>query len=218
VHVVHLSAAGALPAIAAAKAEGLPFSVETCPHYLVFAAEEIPDGATEFKCAPPIREAANRDRLWAGLADGTIDFVACDHSPCTPDLKLPDAGDFLGAWGGIASVQFSLPVVWTHARERGFGLPEVQRWLGGRTAAFAGLADRKGAIAPGHDADLVIWRPDAPFAVAAQAIHHKHPITPYLGRKLSGVVEQTYVRGQLAFDRGAFPAGPIGQALCKDLV
>jgi allantoinase len=142
-----------------------------------------------------------------------IDFVACDHSPCTPDLKLPDTGDFLGAWGGIASVQFSLPVVWTHARERGFGLAEVQRWLCARTAAFAGLADRKGAIAPGHDADLVLWRPDAPFAVQPEGIHHKHPITPYLGRQLQGVVEQTYVRGQLVYDRGAFPAGPIGRAI-----
>ncbi|MDB5096595.1 MAG: allantoinase [Cyanobacteria bacterium RYN_339] len=215
VHVVHLAAAGALPLIAAAKAEGLPFSVETCPHYLVFAAEEIPDGATAFKCCPPIREAANRELLWQGLASGVIDFVACDHSPCTPDLKLPDAGDFLGAWGGIASVQFALPVVWTHARERGHGLADIQRWLCSRTAAFAGLADRKGAIAPGHDADLVLWRPDAPFAVAADRIHHKHPITPYLGRQLTGVVEQTYVRGQLVFDRGAFPAGPIGQPLAS---
>ena len=213
VHVVHLSAAGALDAIAAAKAEGLPFSVETCPHYLTFAAEDIPDGATAYKCAPPIRERANRERLWQGLADGTIDFVACDHSPCTPDLKKPEEGDFMAAWGGIASVQFSLPAVWTHAHERGHALAEVLGWLTGRTAAFAGQARRKGAIAPGHDADLAVWRPDATLEVSAGGIHHRHPITPYLGRTLHGVVDSTWLRGTRIFHQGAHLAAPTGTYL-----
>jgi allantoinase len=213
VHVVHLSAAGALEAIARAKAEGLPFTVETCPHYLVFAAEEIPDGATAFKCAPPIREAANRERLWKGLADGVIDFVACDHSPCTPDLKKPEEGDFMAAWGGIASVQFSLPAVWTHARERGFDLETVFGWLAGRTAAFAGQAGRKGAIAPGHDADVVIWRPDAELVIAEDGIHHRNLVTPYLGRTLRGVVRSTFLRGERIFHEGVHAPTPHGQLL-----
>lgn len=213
VHIVHLSAADALPVIARAKAEGLPVSVETCPHYLVFASEEIPDGATAFKCCPPIREAGNRERLWAGLADGTIDFVACDHSPCTPGLKLPEEGDFMGAWGGIASVQFSLPVVWTHARERGHGLCDLQRWLCGRTAAFARVDDRKGAIAPGRDADLVLWHPDDRFEVEPSAIQFRNPVSPYLGRSLSGVVERTYLRGRPVYDQGRFAPTPFGRPL-----
>ena len=202
VHVVHLSAAGALPAIARARAEGLPFTVETCPHYLVFAAEEIPDGATAYKCAPPIRERANRERLWQGLAEGTIDFVACDHSPCTPALKKPETGDFMAAWGGIASVQFSLPAVWTHARERGHTLEQVVGWLAGRTAAFAGQARRKGAIGAGLDADLAIWRPDATLDVRAEGIFHAHPVTPYLGRTLQGVVESTWLGGERIYHQG----------------
>lgn len=210
VHVVHLSTAGALDAIARAKAEGLPITVETCPHYLVFAAEEIPDGATAFKCAPPIREAANRERLWQGLADGTIDFVACDHSPCTPELKKPEEGDFMAAWGGIASVQFSLPAVWTHARARGHALEEVLGWLTGRTAAFAGQAKRKGAIAPGFDADLAVWYPDATLEVRPEGIFHRHPVSPYLGRTLNGVVESTWLRGERVYHQGVHRDAPTG--------
>lgn len=212
VHIVHLSSADALPLIAAAKAEGLPLTAETCPHYLVFAAEEIPDGATHYKCAPPIRERENRERLWQGLRDGTLDFVACDHSPCTPGLKLLKTGDFMNAWGGIASLQFSMSVVWTHARERGFTLEDLRRWLCERTARFAGL-ERKGAIAPGYDADLVIWSPESTFTVRPENVLHRHPITPYADRTLHGVVERTYLRGQLIYDQGNFPAGPIGHCL-----
>ncbi|HEY9723884.1 MAG TPA: allantoinase AllB, partial [Oscillatoriaceae cyanobacterium] len=209
VHIVHLSAAEALEDIAQAKREGLPLSVETCPHYLVFAAEEIPDGATAYKCCPPIREAFNRERLWQGLREGVIDFVACDHSPCTAALKLPDEGDFMRAWGGISSVQFSLPVVWTAASERGFGLEDVVRWLCGRTAAFAGLGGAKGAIAPGLEADLVVFQPERPFVVESHAIQFKNKVTPYLGRALKGVVEATYLRGERIYSAGEFslPAG-----------
>lgn len=215
VHVVHLAAADALPLIAAAKAEGLPFTVETCPHYLVFTAEEIADGATHFKCCPPIRGSENRERLWAGLADGTIDFVACDHSPCTPGLKLPDAGDFMGAWGGIAGLQFSLQNVWTHAHARGFTLNDLLPWLCGRTARFAGLADRKGAIAPGLDADLVVWHPQTPYRVTPDAVRHRHGLTPYMDRELLGVIETTYLRGEKVYDRGTFAEGPTGRMLAR---
>lgn len=215
VHIVHLSAADALPLIAKAKAEGLPFTVETCPHYLVFAAEEIPDGATEFKCTPPIREAGNRESLWQGLRDGIIDFVACDHSPCTPGLKLPETGDFMKAWGGISSLQFSLPIVWTHARERGLGLSDLTRWLSQRTAKFAGYGHKKGQIAVGFDADLVVWDPEASFDVEANLIRHRNLPTPYMGRVLMGVVEQTYLRGSLVYDRGNLSASPGGRFLLE---
>jgi allantoinase len=213
VHIVHLSAADALPAIARARAEGLPLTAETCPHYLTFAAEEIPDGATAFKCAPPIREAANRERLWAGLLDGTLSFVACDHSPCTPGLKLPDTGDFLGAWGGIASLQFSLPAVWTEARRRRVPVAQALAWLTARPAAFVGLNGRKGSIAPGMEADLVAWRPEATLTVEADRILHRHPTTPYLARALRGVVEATWLRGELIHRAGQVAPSPRGQLL-----
>lgn len=217
VHIVHLSAAEALPLVAKAKAEGLPFSVETCPHYLVFSAEEIPDGATEFKCTPPIRDSANRDALWQGLRDGLIDFVACDHSPCTPGLKLPETGDFMKAWGGISSLQFSLPIIWTHAQERGLGLMDLTRWLSQRTANFAGYAHKKGRIAPGCDADLVVWDPEASFDIRSSMILHRHLQTPYAGRSLRGTVEKTYLRGSLIYDRGALSDAPSGQFLIQPL-
>jgi len=190
VHIVHLSSADAIGTIAAAKREGLPFTAETCPHYLTFAAEEIADGATHFKCAPPIRERENRERLWGALAEGTIDMIVSDHSPCTPELKK---GDFASAWGGIASLQFTLPAVWTEARARGHSLADVARWMSEAPARLAGL-DRKGAIAAGKDADLVVWNPEAAFVV--ERVLHRHPVTPYRGRTLFGVVEQTYVRGE----------------------
>jgi allantoinase len=197
VHVVHLSSAGALPLLASARAAGVRVSVETCPHYLALTAEEVPDGDTRFKCCPPVREAANRDALWAGLADGTIDMVVSDHSPCSPELKHldpadPSWGDFGAAWGGIASLQLSLPVVWTEARRRGHGLTEVVRWMAARPAALVGLA-RKGRIAAGCDADLVVFAPDAVFTVGA--LHHRHPTTPYAGRELHGQVRATWLRG-----------------------
>jgi allantoinase len=192
VHVVHLSSADALPQLAAARAEGVRVTVETCPHYLALTAEEVPDGDTRFKCCPPVREAGNRDALWQGLADGTIDMVVSDHSPCTPELKQLETGDFGAAWGGIASLQLGLPVVWTEARRRGHRLPDVVRWMAERPAALVGLA-RKGRIAPGHDADLTVFAPDATVTVGR--LHHKNPITPYAGRELQGEVRRTWLRG-----------------------
>jgi allantoinase len=192
VHVVHLSAASALPQLAAARAEGVPVSVETCPHYLALTAEEVPDGDTRFKCCPPVREAANRDALWAGLAGGVIDMVVSDHSPSPPELKHLDTGDFGTAWGGIASLQVGLPVVWTEARRRGHHLADVVEWMAHAPAARVGL-QRKGRIAAGADADLVVFAPDAPYTVGE--LHHRHPVTPYAGRELTGVVRQTWLRG-----------------------
>jgi len=200
VHVVHLSSAAALPLLAAARADGVAVTVETCPHYLSLTAEEVPDGDTRFKCCPPVREAGNRDALWQGLADGTIDMVVSDHSPCTPELKR---GDFGQAWGGIASLQLALPVVWTEARKRGHDLAEVVRWMAERPAALAGLTG-KGRIAPGQDADLTVFAPDATFTVGE--LQHRHPTTPYAGRELTGVVRSTWLRG-------APIAGPRGRLL-----
>lgn len=213
VHIVHLSAADALPVIAKAREVGAPLSVETCPHYLTFAAEEIPDGATEFKCIPPIREASNRERLWQALQEGVIDFVACDHSPCTPALKQRELGDFQAAWGGIASLQFSLMAVWTAAQARGIALPQVYDWLAARPAAFCRQGRRKGAIAPGLDADLVAWQPDVPVLVQADRLFHRHPTTPYLGRELRGRVDATWLRGRRIYHDGACVEHPIGRLL-----
>jgi allantoinase len=209
-HIVHHSAASALPKIAAARAEGLPLTAETCPHYLHFIAEEIPDGATAFKCAPPIREATNRDLLWRALAEGTLDLVASDHSPCSPSLKALDAGDFVAAWGGIAGLQLGLPVTWTEARRRGHGLADIVRWMSAAPARLAGLTGRKGAIAPGYDADLVVLDPDAPFVVTPGAIRHKHPVTPYAGETMTGVVQTTFLRGHPIWDGGRPLATDLG--------
>ncbi len=195
VHILHLSSSDALPMIASARRDGVRITVETCPHYLVFTSEEIPDRATQFKCCPPIREATNRELLWQGLADGTIDFVVSDHSPCTPELKRLDVGDFDLAWGGIASLQVSLPAVWTEARRRGFGLADVTRWMSERPAALAGLT-RKGRLAVGADADLSVFAPDEAFVVDATRLRHRNAITPYAGRSLAGVVRSTWLRGQ----------------------
>ncbi len=193
VHIVHVSAAEALPLIRDAKKRGLRITAETCPHYLVFCAEEIPDGATEYKCAPPIRERANNELLWEALKDGTLDFVATDHSPAPPDIKEQQSGDFMKAWGGIAGLQFLLPAFWTGAKERGFSLEDVARLLCEHPAQFLGLK-QKGRIAPGCDADLVIWDPEASFVVKEEDIQHRHKLTPYVGRTLFGVVERTIVR------------------------
>ncbi|MGN9909486.1 allantoinase AllB [Phytohabitans sp. LJ34] len=201
-HVLHLSAASALPSTV--DVPGV--TVETCPHYLTFAAEEVPDGATEFKCCPPIRDAANREALWQGLASGAIDFVVSDHSPCTPDLKRGDTGDFAAAWGGIASLQLGLPVVWTQAAARGFTLADVVRWMATRPAEVVGLA-RKGRIAVGYDADLVAFEPDAAFVVDAGRLRHRHPVTPYHGRALLGKVRTTWLRGSVV--DGVTPRGRL---------
>ena len=198
VHIVHLSSASSLAMVQNARSRGLPISVETCPHYLSFAAEEIPDGATEFKCAPPIREEAEREALWHALMSGDIDLVASDHSPCPPEMK--DTGDFFSAWGGIASLQLSLPAVWTGAHARGIGIEWVSRWMSECTAHLAGYETHKGKILEGYDADLVVWDPDASFVVDTENLYHRHKVTPYAGRELMGVVHQTYVCGRLAYD------------------
>ena len=206
VHVLHLSSSDALPMLASARRDGVRITAETCPHYLALTAEEIPDGATQYKCCPPIREAENRELLWRGLAAGIIDSVVSDHSPCTPQLKRFDIGDFGVAWGGIASLQLGLSVVWTEARRRGFGLADVARWMCRRPAELAGLA-RKGRIALGYDADFVVFAPDAAFVVDAAALHHRNPVTPYAGRALAGTVRATWLRGEQV--NGTAPHGAL---------
>ena len=213
VHIVHLASSNSVGTLSAAKSAATNVTVETCPHYLTFTSEEIPAGATEFKCAPPIRECENREKLWAALDDGTIDLIASDHSPCPPEMKLREAGDFLRAWGGIASLQVSLPVVWTEARSRGYALTHIMRWMCEGPARLAGLQKRKGAIAVGCDADLVIFNPDAKFRVEPERLHHRHKLTPYAGRELADVVAATFVRGQKVFERGQFAAAPTGRVL-----
>jgi allantoinase len=195
VHVLHLSSSDALGMLASARRDGVAVSVETCPHYLSFDAETIADGATQFKCCPPIREAENRERLWRGLGDGVIDLVVSDHSPCPPELKRLDTGDFGVAWGGIASLQLSLPAVWTAARARGRRLAEVVRWMAERPAELAGLRG-KGRIALGGDADLCVFAPDEAFVVDPGRLRHRHPVTPYAHRPLAGVVRGTWLRGR----------------------
>ncbi|HEV3468103.1 MAG TPA: allantoinase AllB [Pyrinomonadaceae bacterium] len=213
VHVVHHSSADSLPLVAAAREEGLPFTAETCPHYLAFAAEEVADGATEFKCCPPIRERENRERLWDALGRGVIEMIVSDHSPCPPELKRRGEGDFLRAWGGISSLQLRLPVVWTEARRRGRTPADLARWLAQAPARLAGLDQSKGSIAPGRDADFVIFDPEATFRVTPDLIEHRHKLTPYAGRTLAGVVEATYLRGQRIYERGKFSEEPAGKLL-----
>ncbi|SEW36661.1 allantoinase [Chitinophaga sp. YR573] len=208
VHIVHLSSSDAIGHIARAKVKGLPLTVETAQHYLYFNAEDIPDGQTPFKCAPPIREKENNNLLWEALQAGIIDFVATDHSPAPPELK---SGDLSQAWGGIISLQLALPILWTAARQRNITLSQLLLWLCENPARLPGLEKRKGKIAPGYDADLVVWDADKQFTVTSQTLYHKHKITPYLGETLYGVVEQTYLRGVKVYDQGTFtpPAGAI---------
>lgn len=215
VHIVHLSSSGAVPLLRQAKQRGVAATAETCPHYLSFSAEEIPDGATQFKCAPPIRERENQERLWAALEEGVIDLVASDHSPCPPEMKCSGRGDFLRAWGGIASLELSLPAVWTQMRQRGCSLVRLANWMCRAPARLAGLEKRKGTIAPRYDADLVIWNPEGMFRVEPERLHHRHKLTPYAGRALYGVVEETFLRGRKIYDRGEFPTGPAGKALLR---
>ena len=204
VHIVHLSSADSIAPIAAAKAKGLPLTVETGQHYLYFNAEDIADGQTQFKCAPPIREQLNNDQLWAALQTGIIDFVATDHSPAPPDLKQLASGYFTTAWGGIASLQLALPVLWTAARRRGASLADMARWLSQNPAKLAGQASRKGQIAPGFDADLLVFDAEQPFVVRAEMMQHKHKVSPYLWQELTGVVELTFLAGELVFQRPDF--------------
>lgn len=204
VHIVHLSSAGSIAQIAEAKKKGLPLTVETGQHYLYFNAENIRDGQTQFKCAPPIRGKENNERLWKALKTGIIDFVATDHSPAPPSMKEMESGNFINAWGGISSIQFSLPVLWTAARKHGCTLNDIATWLCSNPSILAGLQHKKGRIEKGYDADLVIWEPEQTFTVAEHTIHHRHKITPYLNEKLYGVVEQTWLAGEKVFDNGKF--------------
>jgi allantoinase len=205
VHIVHVSSAKSLEMVREARARGLPITVETCPHYLTFAAEEIPDGATEYKCAPPIRDSEERDALWTALLDGSIDCVASDHSPCPPSMK-ETGGDFFAAWGGIASIQLSLSAVWTGARLRGAGLEQLAEWMCASTARLAGLSASKGRLATGYDADIVVWNPDLSFVVDPAKLHHRHPVTPYAGQTLYGVVRSTFVAGTQVIPDPTAPA------------
>jgi allantoinase len=206
-HVLHLASSDALAMIESARRDGVAVTAETCPHYLSFAAEEVPDGATQFKCCPPIREAANRELLWEGLRTGVVDCVVSDHSPCTPELKRLEVGDFGAAWGGIASLQLGLPAVWTQARARGFALADVVRWMAERPAALAGLMG-KGRIAFGCDADLVVFAPDEAVVVDPARLHHRHPVTPYAGLRLTGAVRSTWLHG-VEIDLAGEPRGQL---------
>ena len=213
IHIVHLSAAGALTDLDFARQDGLPITVETCPHYLYFDAEEIPDGGTQFKCAPPIRSALNQARLWEALRSGQIDLIATDHSPCPPELKCLEAGDFRKGWGGISSLSMSLPAVWTAARERGFHMTDVVRWMAEQPAKLAGIGRKKGRIAPGYDADLVVFDPDAEFVVGQDDLHFRHACSPYLGEQMKGKVQSTLLRGEVVYQHGKFRDTATGTEL-----
>ncbi len=202
VHILHLSAADALPSLLAAREEGLPITVETCPHYLTFAAEDIAEGATLLKCAPPIRARENRERLWRGLQDGVIDMVVSDHSPCPPEEKRLAEANFVSAWGGIASLELTLSAVWTGARERGIGPERVVEWMSAAPARLAGLLHDKGAVQAGRQADFVVFDPEAARVVDSSRLHQRHPQTPYAGRALRGTVLATWLRGEKIFDGG----------------
>jgi allantoinase len=214
VHIVHLSSADSVEQIVKAKQKSLSadgqgslLSVETAQHYLYFTAEQIKNGQTQFKCAPPIREKENNERLWQALKDGIIDLVATDHSPAPPEMKESGSGNFMKAWGGISSIQFALPVLWTAARKHGCSLNDLSKWLCEKPAGLAGLDRYKGKIAKGYDADLVAWDPEKNFVVTENIILHKHKITPYLGEELYGVVEQTWLKGERVFHDGSFTPG-----------
>lgn len=209
-HIVHLATGQAIEMLRAAKAEGLPLTVETCPHYLHLSAETIPDGATEFKCAPPIRSATNQDQLWQALAAGVIDMVATDHSPCPPEMKRRDDGRFNIAWGGIASLSTALPVMWTEAEQRGRSLRDLARWMSGAPAALAGLRRRVGGIELGRDANFVVFDPNAEFHVTEDKLHYRHKVSPYLGERLKGCVRETVLRGKTIYVDGEFPGETFG--------
>jgi allantoinase len=210
-HIVHLSASEALQELKAARAEGLAVTVETCPHYLHLTSESIRDGSTAFKCAPPIRSRENREMLWEGLKDGVIDLVATDHSPCPPEMKRFEEGNFRTAWGGISSLSMALPLMWTEASGRGFTLLDVARWMAEKPAQLAGCHMHKGKIEPGFDADFVVFDPGGEFVVSEQRLHYRHFVSPYLGERLRGVVKATYLRGKPVFVKCKFPGSPMGR-------
>lgn len=215
VHVLHLSSGDALEMIREAKADGVRISVESCPHYLSLTAEEVADGATQFKCCPPIRERANQDELWKGLLSGVIDQVVSDHSPCTPDLKRFTEGDFQSAWGGISSLQLGLPIVWSAGAPRGATLTQIATWMSSAPARLVGL-HQKGAIEVGRDADLLEFHPDAEFTVTPDELFHRNPVSPYAGKVLQGVVQQTWLRGTLIYQNGVLTGAPRGQFLYRE--
>jgi allantoinase len=213
-HIVHVSSPESTAMIVAARERGVRVTAETCPHYLFFDADHIPNGATEFKCAPPIRHRRDSDGLWRALDEGALDMIVSDHSPCPPILKRKDAGDFFVAWGGIASLQLGASVVWTRMHQRSLSIERLGAWMCSAPARLVGLDRVKGRIAPGYDADLVVFDPDREWAVDAHALLHRHRLTPYLGERLRGSVEATYVRGTLAYDRRTGPAtAPPGRLL-----
>jgi len=209
-HVVHLATASALGMLATARAEGLAVSVETCPHYLHLEAECIAHGTTQCKCAPPIRGHENREQLWQGLKDGVIDMVVSDHSPCPAAMKRIEEGNFRTAWGGIAGLSVALPVMWTEAKRRGLSLVDITRWMADKPAHLAGCGHRKGQLAPGFDADFVVFDSDAEFSLTPDRLHYRHKVSPYLGETLRGVVKKTYLRGRLVYQEGQFPGDPVG--------
>ena len=212
-HIVHLASCQALAMLRQAKAEGLPVTVETCPHYLYFSAERIAEGATLCKCAPPIRSDANREQLWQALREGVIDLVATDHSPCPPSMKRLGEGDFRTAWGGIPSLSVALPAMWTEAKHRGHTLRDIARWMAEKPAELVGCGARKGKIAPGYDADFVVFEPEAEFVITEDRLHQRHRVSPYLGHTFTGLVQQTFVRGRCVFSAGEFPGAPAGREL-----
>ena len=213
IHIVHLSSADILAEIAQTRNDGYPISVETCPHYLHFSSEHISDGDTRFKCAPPIWESDNKEKLWSGLENGLINFITSDHSPCTAELKNLEVGDFEKAWGGISSIQFTLPVIWTECKTRGYSMDQLINWMSKQPAKFIGKDQQKGQISPGFDADLVCWNPDKKYIIQKEAIHHKNKLTPYEGESLYGVVNATFLRGQKVYEKGEFLGNPTGEII-----
>ena len=210
-HIVHLATSRALDMLRSAKSEGLPVSVETCPHYLHLASEKIPDGQTLFKCAPPIRNRENCEKLWQGLREGVVDLVATDHSPCPPEMKRLDERNFRTAWGGISSLSLALPVMWTEASGRGFTLIDIARWMAEGPARLAGCESHKGRLAKDFDADFVVFEPEAEFIAREEHLAYHHRVSPYLGERLRGVVKATYLRGKCVFADGKFPGEPGGR-------
>ena len=216
IHIVHLSSADILAEIAQTRNDGYPISVETCPHYLHFSSEHISDGDTRFKCAPPIWESDNKEKLWSGLENGLINFITSDHSPCTAELKNLEVGDFEKAWGGISSIQFTLPVIWTECKTRGYSMDQLINWMSKQPAKFIGKDQQKGQISPGFDADLVCWNPDKKYIIQKEAIHHKNKLTPYEGETLFGVVNSTFLCGKKIYENGQFLGHPSGKIILNN--
>ncbi|MGI9544442.1 MAG: amidohydrolase family protein, partial [Cyclobacteriaceae bacterium] len=214
IHVVHISSAQSIASISEAQKKGYQITTETCPHYLCFNAENIPDQATVFKCAPPIREKENNEQLWQAIQEQIIDFIVTDHSPSPPAMKSLESGSFEEAWGGIAGLQFSLPSIWSEASKRGMSVEDIARLMSLNVAKFLKLDHKKGKLNPGYDADLVVWDPEECFEVEEENIYHRHKLTPFMGLTLNGMVKQTYVNGNKVYDQGIF-SSPKGSIVLK---